>query len=180
MSQYYYGDLIDTIELEEFTMELYRRDLSLFSGEFSKYFCTIIIKNKIGVVIASIKTSDVEIVNLLDNIYFYLETKNDTMYSFAMDDQSVYYTVSLNTYIPYIDGIMDSTLNVKHYMTFFATRFTLVDSNMKTLCRLDVTNKIEEICNKLYNAYVASSDMEYNTIYAMNPIYHFNNALVEN
>ena len=176
----YYGELIDSIELEEFTMELYRRDLSLFTGEFSKYFCTIVIKNKIGVNIAAIKTSDVEIVNLLDNIYFYMETKSDTMYSFAMDNESVYYTISLNTYVPYIDGIMKDIPNVKHYMVVYTTRFTQVDSSMKIICRMDITDKIEEICNRLYDAYVASSDMEYNTIYAMNPMYHFGNTFVEN
>lgn len=161
--------LIDTIKFSEFVIELHRDDLKLFEGEFSKYYCTLIVKNTIGVTICTIKTTDVEIVNLLDNIYFYCTYNQDTMYSFAMDNTSVIYTIGLRSYKPY------TSENIQNYLDIYSGVF-IHDGRINKICSINITDKVYELCNKLYKAYVLDSDMEYDTIFNMNPdIIQFSN-----
>ena len=154
---------VDIIDLGEFIIELYKKPLRLFSGEFSKYFCSLIVKNKIGVTVATINTSEVEIANLLDNIYFYIECSQDTMYSFAIDGtNNKFYTVGINKYLPYMD------ITPEDYIDIYSS-IANSDVLMNKVARINVTNKLEELVTKLYNVYILNSDMDYDTIFALDP-----------
>ena len=154
--------LIDTIQFQDYTIELYRENLRLFEGEFAKYYCSILVLNKLGTELCNIKTTDIEIANLLDNIYFYFGYDEDTTYTFAMNDKAITYAIGFRN--------SKDQDNTNSYMDIYSG--ILVDNynnNMHKICSICITERIYEIVAKLYNSYIINSDMDYDTIFEINP-----------
>ena len=154
--------ILDYLQLPDHKIEFGRDNISHFNTEYSKYICTINILSNLSVKICSIIISDVEVANLLDNIYFYLDYNHDTMYSFSIDCNSIQYTVSF--YKEY----------GRDYMAILSTDIKSNDFSMVLVAKLDITDNIIPLADKLYHNYIIDSDIEYDSIFYLNPENHIN------
>ena len=119
-------------------------DLSKRRSIFSpnRVICNITFKNILGITILSLNISDIEIVNIIDNIYAYNEFGGNIIYSINTESSDMtYYSIGFST-------------EQSNNLTIYAYR----NETMMKILSFDITNSLESFCNTLYDVFIEDID----------------------
>ena len=124
----------------------------------NRIICNIVFKTILEKEIASLNISDIEIINLIDNIYSFYELGQDIMYSFNINNSNcITYIIGLSIknkegYI--IEGFNDSY--TKDYLTLYSLNIN--NENLVKILSFEITDSIEILCNTLYDIFIEDID----------------------
>lgn len=124
----------------------------------NRIICNIVFKTILEKEIASLNISDIEIINLIDNIYSFYELGQDIMYSFNINySNCITYIIGLSIknkegYI--IEGFNDSY--TKDYLTLYSLNIN--NENLVKILSFEITDSIEILCNTLYDIFIEDID----------------------
>ena len=98
--------------------------------------------------------SDIEIVNIIDNIYAYNEFGGNIIYSInAESSDMTYYSIGFSTEQSnnFLNGLSFET---KDILTIYAYR----NETMMKILSFNVSNSLESFCNTLYDVFIEDID----------------------
>ena len=135
----------------DYIIELSKRR-SIFSP--NRVICNITFKNILGITILSLNISDIEIVNIIDNIYAYNEFGGNIIYSInAESSDMTYYSIGFSTEQSN-NFLNELSFETKDILTIYAYR----NETMMKILSFDITNSLESFCNTLYDVFIGDLD----------------------
>ena len=135
----------------DYIIELSKRR-SIFSP--NRIICNITFKNILGITILSLNISDIEIVNIIDNIYAYNEFGGNIIYSINVESSDMtHYFIGFSTEQSnnFLNGLSFET---KDILTIYAYR----NETMMKILSFNVSNSLESFCNTLYDVFIEDID----------------------
>lgn len=151
----------------EFTKEKINRNFSFAkTDEEDRYMYTMIIKNAIGTIIKVINLSDCEMYILLDNLYFFLQSKNETMTfslsckdsigtSFIFTLESLYFQDDTNITHLFHSIIGQSIFKIHQFL----------NDTIVPIISFDISNSIPEFINCIYEICIQGLDISNDEYY---------------
>ena len=112
----------------DYIIELSKRR-SIFSP--NRIICNITFKNILGIIILSLNISDIEIVNIIDNIYAYNEFRGNIIYSINTESSDMtYYSIGFSSEQSnnFLNGLSLSSNpfnSLELYVIFFSDNFSI-------------------------------------------------------
>lgn len=138
----------------KFTKEKVNRTFSFAkSNEEDRYIYTMIIENSIGTIIKVITLSDCEMYILLDNLYYFLYSNNETMtFSISCKNSigtSFIFTIENGYLLPENNNQVISLFDSKLGQSIFKIHQYLNDT-IVPIISFDISNSIPEFINCIY------------------------------
>ncbi len=132
-------------------------ELNSKSTIFSKdrIICNIVFKNNIGTILADIKFPDYELINLIDNIYAFLDISDNIMYTLKSynDIDCKIYSIGLSTeYNNPMEYYSPYDLNIKRYLSLYS----FYEDTMIKILSFEVTHTLDELTDLLYEFFIDS------------------------
>lgn len=137
----------------DYIIELNRRK-SIFKPNY--FICNITIKNIFGNIIISLDLSDLDIVNIMDNIYAFFEFGGSVMYSASaynqnMNQYTFEFSVEQSSLLSLFDGTKSPTRDI----------FTIYSYNngiMTKVISINMADSLDYFVNLLYDTFFEDTD----------------------
>lgn len=138
----------------DYIIELSKRK-SIFSS--NRTICNITFKNNLGNIILSLNLSDIELVNIIDNIYAYAEFGGNIIYSIRNNNENnICYSIGISS--EYFDDYSElGTICTKSNRDIF-TVYSYRDDSMIKLLQFNISDSLQYFCDLLYETFIEDID----------------------